>query len=385
MTDQTINTNSNSSTNPSKRRHLLRVDNLNKKLSVFQGDIPQQTNTNTLNITSTKRSTLFLLDLPTEIIVEIIKYNPNNWILVNRSFYNFTQEKTIYKIAFQTRIDKYQCLYNHNKYSDDVWKSLMMYTSIRHGDIEVFRYLVTKSFKKIEEYLLPVWLDEKLRSITDYIPYILHDAAEYHRIETFKSLVIEYNFDVKQQDIINRRPIHVAAKAGCTDIIKYILSIDSNQKHYHDSNGWTPLYFAYYYRKLETAKYLIQCHPESVNSETITGHTVLHLAVQNNDFEMVRKVFTKQNRYTTSKEHGLPMHSVTSIEMIKLLETLGTDINAKDNKGRTLYHFVLSKDSIFVVEYILSRPDVKYKYSNITSISPKMRNLISNYCKSLNT
>lgn len=88
------------------------------------------------------------------------------------------------------------------------------------------------------------------------------------------------------------------------------------------------------------------------NTKTSTGDTALHAAALNGHSEIVRALLTKGARPNVANDHGqTPLMLACTCaspratcparsEMLRLLIAAGTDVNAKDARGNTAWHWV---------------------------------------------
>ena len=143
-----------------------------------------------------------------------------------------------------------------------------------------------------------------------------------------------------------------AAKSGNNTKIIILLSQGENIDE-RDKLGWTPLFEAISWGKIETAKLLIK-NKASINIVNSEGNTPLHLA-----------------------------SFLGHIELVKLLVNSGAEINAKNNDGQTPLHFaVIGK--IEIAEFLLNEGAKKLadKYGNKPidhTLSEEMKNLLGKY------
>lgn len=182
-------------------------------------------------------------------------------------------------------------------------------------------------------------------------------------------------------------PLHIAAQAGHTAIIK-ILSIDVNTE---DAFGHTPLYMAASNGHANVVKLLLSrgANPESKGS----GDTPLHIACQNGHVEVIEALITQGSaNWEVHNEYGLaPIHiacqkgfekaveallklgaPVTTLDsnenyplltasmfghhnVVKVLLTYGADINWLNEKmGWSALHYAAMSGHASVVEMLLA-------------------------------
>ncbi|XP_074123789.1 transient receptor potential cation channel subfamily V member 5 isoform X2 [Sminthopsis crassicaudata] len=124
--------------------------------------------------------------------------------------------------------------------------------------------------------------------------------------------------------------------------------------------GETALHIASLYDNLEAAKLLMEVAPELVNepmtSELYAGQTALHMAIVNQNTNLVRALLARganvsarvtgralcQNKLFYFGEHPLSFAAcVGNEEIVRLLIEFGADIRAQDQLGNTVLHILV--------------------------------------------
>lgn len=103
------------------------------------------------------------------------------------------------------------------------------------------------------------------------------DAAEQGKIEQIHQF-IRAGVDVNTVGMWDRTPLHWAALAGQTEVIKILLSMGASA-HYQDDEGWTPFHWAVNNSHLESVQLMLQYfNYKSLNVIDQFGRTPIQLA-----------------------------------------------------------------------------------------------------------
>ncbi|XP_028780790.1 protein ACCELERATED CELL DEATH 6-like [Neltuma alba] len=150
-----------------------------------------------------------------------------------------------------------------------------------------------------------------------------------HIVTRMPSLATETN----QQGMI---PLHVASLQGHVETVRELLkaNLDEddgvNQCLVMDREGWTPLHCASQKGKIMVMEELISKCPQCLEQVTAKGETVLHLAVNANQFGAVNVL----------------------VERIKRLPNFQTLLKAQDQKGQSAYQLAAAKRQYQVLEVL---------------------------------
>ncbi|XP_072508601.1 transient receptor potential cation channel subfamily V member 5 [Notamacropus eugenii] len=167
-----------------------------------------------------------------------------------------------------------------------------------------------------------------------------------------------------QQKRILESPLLKAAKENDLCTLKKLLLDDPCDIHQRGALGETALHIAAFYDNLEAAKFLMEVAPELVNepmtSELYAGQTALHMAVVNQNANLVRSLLAcganvsaratgrvfRQNKLFYFGEHPLSFAAcMGNEEILRLLIEFGADIRAQDYLGNTVLHILILQPS----------------------------------------
>ncbi|XP_036719264.1 transient receptor potential cation channel subfamily V member 6-like isoform X4 [Balaenoptera musculus] len=157
-------------------------------------------------------------------------------------------------------------------------------------------------------------------------------------------------------------PLLTAAKENDVQALSKLLKYEACDVHQKGALGETALHVAALYDNLEAAIALMEAVPELVNepitSELYEGQTALHMAVMNQNVNLVKALLAHganvSARVTGSNfcpgphnlisfgEHPLSFAAcVGSEEIVRLLIEHGADIRAQDSLGNTVLHILV--------------------------------------------
>ncbi|XP_006145141.1 transient receptor potential cation channel subfamily V member 6 [Tupaia chinensis] len=165
-----------------------------------------------------------------------------------------------------------------------------------------------------------------------------------------------------QQKRIWESPLLLAAKENDIQALNKLLKYEAFEVHQRGALGETALHVAALYDNLEAAMLLMEAAPELVfepmTSELYEGQTALHIAVVNQNVNLVRALLAHgasvSARATGTAFHRSPHNliyfgehplsfaaCVGSEEIVRLLIEHGADIRAQDSLGNTVLHILV--------------------------------------------
>ncbi|XP_064431914.1 transient receptor potential cation channel subfamily V member 6 isoform X1 [Mirounga angustirostris] len=157
-------------------------------------------------------------------------------------------------------------------------------------------------------------------------------------------------------------PLLLAAKENNVQVLNKLLKYEACEVHQRGAMGETALHVAALYDNLEAAIVLMEAAPELVfepmTSELYEGQTALHIAIVNQNVNLVRALLAHgasvSARATGTAfrrsprnliyfgEHPLSFAAcVGSEEIVRLLIEHGADIRAQDALGNTVLHILI--------------------------------------------
>ncbi|KAF0872142.1 TRPV6 protein, partial [Crocuta crocuta] len=168
--------------------------------------------------------------------------------------------------------------------------------------------------------------------------------------------------NLQQQKRIWESPLLLAAKENNVQALNKLLKYEACEVHQRGAMGETALHLAALYDNLEAAIVLMEAAPELVfepmTSELYEGQTALHIAIVNQNVNLVRALLAHgasvSARATGTAfrrsprnliyfgEHPLSFAAcVGSEEIVRLLIEHGADIRAQDSLGNTVLHILI--------------------------------------------
>ena len=183
----------------------------------------------------------------------------------------------------------------------------------------------------------------------------LHIAASYGHLNLCKKLIDEYEFDVHLPDNNRWTPLHVAAKNGSYELIKYFtyMKIDIHQKTF---DGIDCLHIAACNRHLNLCKKLILEHNFDINLVNKTGWSTLHFSARSgscNLFNFFADMVTDVNIKENNENNCLHITALCGNFNLSriLIDKYNFDAHTPDKNGWTALHFSAKKGCYELVRY----------------------------------
>ncbi|XP_007954789.1 transient receptor potential cation channel subfamily V member 6 [Orycteropus afer afer] len=166
---------------------------------------------------------------------------------------------------------------------------------------------------------------------------------------------------LRQQQRIWESPLLLAAKENDVQVLTKLIKYETSELHQRGALGETALHVAALYDNLEASLLLMEAAPELVRepmvSELYEGQTALHIAVVNQNVNLVRALLAHGASVSARAtglafrrsphnliyygEHPLSFAAcVGSEEIVRLLIEHGADIRAQDTLGNTVLHIL---------------------------------------------
>ncbi|XP_010605996.1 transient receptor potential cation channel subfamily V member 6 isoform X2 [Fukomys damarensis] len=182
----------------------------------------------------------------------------------------------------------------------------------------------------------------------------------FHRQDSWAQSRDELN--LLQQKRIWESPLLLAAKENDVHALSKLLKYGACDVHQRGAVGETVLHVAALYDNLEVAMVLMEAAPELVfepmTSELYEGQTALHVAVMNQNVNLVHALLTRGASVSARAtglafqhsshnliyygEHPLSFAAcVGNEEIVRLLIEHGADIRAQDSLGNTVLHILI--------------------------------------------
>lgn len=152
--------------------------------------------------------------------------------------------------------------------------------------------------------------------------------------------------NVHSRDGYGETPLHVAARKGCGEIVKLLISAQADvNARSRTSMDMTPLHLAVIHGHTGVVETLIKSNAD-LNSKGRYWETPLLLSALLGRVEMVEMLLEAKADRTATTERGetaimLALISPNATQVVKSLLKAGADVDARDVGGRTALHYAL--------------------------------------------
>ncbi|XVE73223.1 hypothetical protein DITRI_Ditri11bG0099800 [Diplodiscus trichospermus] len=182
--------------------------------------------------------------------------------------------------------------------------------------------------------------------IDSSVDHVLHYAAAINRIDLIEVLFRAYkNLDMNSVDFCGRTPIHVAASYGCTEVIRFCLSV-GGKPEVLDVNGCSPLHLAAQECHLDAVKCLLEASNYSKYALNKQGKTAFALAVENGHSGLYDVLHLGDALNRAAR--------IDNVNGIKSCLAEGANVNGKDQNGWTPLHRAAFKGRMESVKVLLN-------------------------------
>lgn len=155
-------------------------------------------------------------------------------------------------------------------------KNLNLHIVVRKGDFAAVRNLLETG--------------SDVNATGNDLFYPLHIAVSQGYMNIVKLLLV-YGADVNAKDSYDSTPLHIAVVKGHTDIVKLLIVYGADVNVKTKNNKITPLHIAVATGQEELTNYLID-HGADVNAKVSNGEKPLHLALKQDDFQIIGKLLS---------------------------------------------------------------------------------------------
>ena len=214
-------------------------------------------------------------------------------------------------------------------------------------------------------------------------------AAYWGHLEVIKILLPDPNVPLVAENT-GKNPIHFAAISGHSEIVRYFIENRKALKARDNSLGLTPLNYAVQNGHFECVKLICdKLYEDQIRSKSLFclsvhhvpvpikktwrekcyRNCIIHVAVENEDFEMVKYLCKKVKNPILTNEYGdTPIHlaaSVGHLEMVKFLTSFTSNPNVINASGKTPIDLAVQNSHQDVIEYLILKELQKSEMINM--------------------
>ncbi|NSX83811.1 hypothetical protein GOM44_06360, partial [Wolbachia endosymbiont of Atemnus politus] len=205
----------------------------------------------------------------------------------------------------------------------------------------------------------------------------LHIATRYGH-DNIVEVLLSNGAKINAKDNKSRTPLELAVAHGHLQVVKMLLQykkVDMNDK---GNDDWTILHIASQESNLEMVKYLAD-KGSNINAKNASGSKPIHIAAREGYKDTVEFFLSKGlsiNEFGTANQTLLHYAAMKGrLEVVKYLITQGADVNAKDAIGLTPMHIAATFGYKDVIEVLLKNGAV---YNAVDRLYRRLLEMTSN-------
>ncbi|KAE8685212.1 putative sugar transporter [Hibiscus syriacus] len=201
--------------------------------------------------------------------------------------------------------------------------------AVEAGNLDVFNVLISSGCE-----------------IDNSVDHVFHYAAAINRVDLMDALFRAYkNTDsIDSVDFNGRTPIHISAIHGCTQVIRFCLSVGASPEAL-DVDKCTPLHLAAKGGHLDTVECLLEASNYSKYALNKQGKTAFMLAIENDRSNVYGSLHLDDALSRAAR--------IGDVNGIKSCIDEGANVNGKDQNGWTPLHRAAFKGKMEGVRALL--------------------------------
>lgn len=229
----------------------------------------------------------------------------------------------------------------------DIQNASCLHYAARTGFIDALEYFIFQ--KNITPYL-----SSKVGAT------IIHDAAVKGHIDTIKWILHNTSLNISLKDSDGATVIHLASKFDRVNLIEWLIEHHSTDVFREQTyNGASCLHFACASNSFKTLAKLTTFFPSLINIQMMNGVTPFYLAVQENNYPVVKFLLKMGANINLRATDGMaPLHVACSNNNLVIakyiLEQNVSNVNDNTLNGSNPLHFASSKNSVDLVSYLFA-------------------------------
>ena len=208
----------------------------------------------------------------------------------------------------------------------------------------------------------------------------MHYACAFGNVEMVE-LCLKHvpSFNATLRTNKGRTIFHLAARNRDTQVLKLILNT-FRYEDITDHQGWTMIHFAVAFGPKETIKFLLESRQKigfNLEARLNKGCTILHVAFQKRDIEIVDLVFEALEEIHSEIDfdartniQATPLHyaciNPESNTAIQLLQKIPEKINVLGQNDAHLLHYACKAGHLKLLKYIMENPAIDIDYNVVT-------------------
>ncbi|XP_059441852.1 ankyrin repeat-containing protein BDA1-like [Corylus avellana] len=188
-----------------------------------------------------------------------------------------------------------------------------------------------------------IQMDAKVLDRMDNIPFVetpLHIAASAGNIQFVREIMSLKPSFVRKLNQNGFTPMHLALQNNQTQVVLQLLNVDEDLVRVKGKEGVTPLHYVAQIGNLDLLEKFLKVSPKSLEDVTIRKETVMHIALKYNMYEAFRFLL-----YWIWKH----WFAIASLRDEKLL-------GWQDDEGNTVLHIAVSNNQTEIMRSLLFSP-----------------------------